>query len=368
MMKVRILIALSAMVVMSSKQCASFAIISSKTQKKYHAQQPQTPKTTNQCKTKQASSKSSTTNTNTALYSTCTNLFLTKLSNRFQGDFDNHIQILENDALQKAPREGDGHEHIHCTLVPITPSSSLLTELDVGEKEVVMRIAAFYFDGIPSKIFRLRFYLLYTVTEKKSNEVEMELYTLDHAIEKSIREKSTSPQVWNDILQTFVSQQQQQQPTEHKMFQKLQGCDVAWSTSHSTTRHSYLYHTSNYNSTTPSLPSSSVKDNTAYHAVMKAVNGTILESQMMPGSYVHIQDEISFWENDFWLNDRGYVVGKYGEEFVYGNREGVPYKMTRVALFEMEEEEEEEECWKRRVVREDLAWTLGDAFFSSNAE
>jgi len=234
-----------------------------------------------------------------------------------------------------------------------------------------MRIAAFYFDGIPSKIFRLRFYLLYTVTEKR-NEVEMELYTLDHAIEKAIREKSTSPQVWNDILQTFSSQQQQQQQqqqkTEHKMFQKLQGCDVAWSTSHSTTRHSYLYHTSNYNSTTPSPPSSSsVKDNTAYHAVMKAVNGTILESQMMPGSYVHIQDEISFWENDFWLNDRGYVVGKYGEEFVYGNREGVPYKMTRVALFEMDEKEEEE-CWRRRVVREDLAWTLGDAFFSSNAE
>mmetsp|Transcript_32309 Transcript_32309/g.43073 ORF Transcript_32309/g.43073 Transcript_32309/m.43073 type:complete len:120 (-) Transcript_32309:2014-2373(-) len=73
-----------------------------------------------------------------------------------------------------------------------------------------MRIAAFYFDGIPSKIFRLRFYLLYTVTEKR-NEVEMELYTLDHAIEKAIREKSTSPQVWNDILQTFSSQQQQQQ-------------------------------------------------------------------------------------------------------------------------------------------------------------
>jgi len=61
----------------------------------------------------------------------------------FQGDFDNYAQVFEDRKNGLLPRDGGGHEHFHCTLVPVTESS---------------RLAAFFFDGNPNRIFRFRYY------------------------------------------------------------------------------------------------------------------------------------------------------------------------------------------------------------------
>ena len=73
------------------------------------------------------------------------------------------------------PGEGGGHEHIHCTLVPVDPGllPSLLLRGAAEEEEdgeerkegggrsrEEARLAAFYFDGIPERIFRFRLYVL----------------------------------------------------------------------------------------------------------------------------------------------------------------------------------------------------------------
>ena len=70
---------------------------------------------------------------------------MTPLLDWFQGDFDNYRQVVEDRRQNRLPREGGGHEHIHCTLVPVTRDS---------------RLAAFYFDGAPTAIFRFRYYRL----------------------------------------------------------------------------------------------------------------------------------------------------------------------------------------------------------------
>jgi hypothetical protein len=45
------------------------------------------------------------------------------LSDWFQGDFDNYAQVVEDRKQKLEPREGGGHEHFHCTLVPVTEST-----------------------------------------------------------------------------------------------------------------------------------------------------------------------------------------------------------------------------------------------------
>uniref|UniRef100_A0A7S1ZWM5 F-box domain-containing protein n=1 Tax=Trieres chinensis TaxID=1514140 RepID=A0A7S1ZWM5_TRICV len=48
--------------------------------------------------------------------------FYRTLLRRFQGDFDNYVQVRRDHAGGLTPREGGGHEHIHCSLVPVDAS------------------------------------------------------------------------------------------------------------------------------------------------------------------------------------------------------------------------------------------------------
>ena len=53
--------------------------------------------------------------------SSSSSAFLADLASRFQGDFDNYAQVVSDRAEGLLPGEGGGHEHIHCTLVPVDP-------------------------------------------------------------------------------------------------------------------------------------------------------------------------------------------------------------------------------------------------------
>ena len=69
---------------------------------------------------------------------------------RFQGHFDNHDQVVANEASGKTPRHGGGHEHIHCVLrqVPVTGPGPDGTYV----------LASYYANGKPEFVFRERLY------------------------------------------------------------------------------------------------------------------------------------------------------------------------------------------------------------------
>jgi CpeT/CpcT family (DUF1001) len=87
------------------------------------------------------------------------------------------------------------------------------------------------------------------------------------------------------------------------------------------------------------------------HAVM--VHGeAIVDSTMIPGTKIRVLDQLSLWQDEFWIHDRGFDPDTGA--FIYGNQRGVPYQLERVTDLVVEDGE-----LKRQVVNVDLQWTLG---------
>jgi len=295
--------------------------------------------------------------------------FFDELSSRFQGDFDNYDQVLCDRRDNLLPREGGGHENIHCTLVPVAVQP-ILSHVRSDTRQA--RLAAFYFDGLPDRIFRFRLYSLWsrdedddgntsrsgngsatqnaeeaasaktTATETATTMTPcgMTLYSLSAETEGMLRGLSGRPVEWGAALERYLSSIS---PTEP--FRELSGCDVEWTPDPDPDRHAYAYGTS-----------SRLHPDDAHHAVM--VNGeATIPSMMNPGSLIRVVDELSLWSDDFWINDRGFDPDT--GNFIYGNQKGVPYKMKRVASLVGVGTKQE-----RRIDNEELAWTLGDEFRS----
>jgi hypothetical protein len=268
----------------------------------------------------------------------------------FQGDFDNYLQVVSDRNLGMQPREGGGHEHLHVTLIPvpigILPKQFLCTE-GGNEKETGAVLAAYYFDGMPNRIFRLRFYLFQN-EEKDEDVIKMKLFSLNPTLEGKMRQESTaSMQRWLYILMEHCSSPQ----TAAESFTKLERCDVWWAMLPDPIRHSYL----------KDLEATRDEKN-VYHAV--TINdyekgGILLESQMAPGSFLRVVDELSLWKDELWINDRGYNPDSGA--MVYGNFRGVPYEMKRVTkLSQLNKNDNHVTEWGRAVVDETLSWTLGE--------
>ncbi len=246
--------------------------------------------------------------------SSSTDLWKTLLD-RFQGDFDNYQQVLQDRQDGLYPKEGGGHEHIHCTLIPVTEQT---------------RLAAFYFDGMPQAIFRFRYYHLQPVTEQNCVvAVDTTLYTLHPQLEAQLRSLSLEPMLWPDIFRNF---------TDNRI-NLLPNCEVRWTWEMDPVQHAYA---ASYHSTDEAA---------GIHAVM--VHGqAIVDSQMAPGTKILIQDQLSLWADEFWIHDRGYDPNDT-TKFIYGNQRGIPYRLDRVTRIEHGD---------RRVTSHDLRWTLGPSF------
>ena len=307
--------------------------------------------------------------------------FLDDLSGRFQGDFDNYEQVLADRTGHDpplTPREGGGHEHIHCTLVPInannddddndvsSPVSALsLIRPHVRDDVRAVRLAAFYFDGLPERIFRFRLYALWDASstaddsDDNDDKVGMTLYSLSPEVEGRLRGLSGRPLEWVPALLQYL-QELADDGSHCQPFLELHGCDVEWRPNPDPERHAYAY------------GHRQLRPDDAHHAVMVHGEATI-PSLMNPGSRIRVVDELSLWEDDFWINDRGFDPDT--GDFVYGNQRGVPYQMRRVSslvpvpLDEQDDgdAEEEESSWllRRRIDNESLAWTLGDDYRST---
>ena len=221
----------------------------------------------------------------------------------FSGDFDNYQQVLKDRQNGLLPREGGGHEHIHCILVPVTPRT---------------RLAAFYFDGNPMKIFRFRFYEIF-------DDGVMKLYTLASDLEAHLRQE-VDPTKWPQIYIEYNS------GSGHHI-QELSNCDVQWSEVPDPCQHDYAL--------------KAYPDRPGDHAIMIHGEATVM-STMMPGAKILVRDQLSLWDDEFWIHDRGFDPATM--TYIYGNQLGVPYQLQRVTW--MKE-------GKRIVCRSDLKWTLG---------
>jgi hypothetical protein len=315
---------------------------------------------------------------------------------RFQGDFDNYNQVVRDRQHGLMPAEGGGHEHIHCTLVPC-PNMSEQSSSD-GEKWV---IAAFYLNGNPKQIFRFRMYRLIPPTGEDSleNSVRLKLHTLSPDLDRHLRGCSEQPWTWwNETYSMWsnlhvvadLDTTTPFQPEQWTMFlseglqgmvSPLKGCDVLWNPEWIPSNHSYLYKDEYSQST---IKSPAKLPEAAFHATMEAgPSGVIVDSiSMIPGKRILIKDELSLWEDEFWINDRGYdpdantveeplgalhnnVKDSGGMPYVYGNRRGIPYKLERVATMSFVNDVDEQEAsllLHRVIVNSDIEWTLGEDY------
>ena len=343
----------------------------------------------------------------------CTSTFYQSLLQRFQGDFDNYNQVARDRQHGLTPAEGGGHEHIHCTLVPcpILISFERSNQMSFDQEQWV--IAAFYLNGNPGQIFRFRMYRLIppqaaemTMSPDESEStVRLKLHTLCPQLDQHLRKLSEQPCTWwseaynmwfsrnfqdVDMSSTFQLDRWKRFQSEglQELSSPLEGCDVIWSLEWNPSNHSYLYEDEYGTSTAVTLPEN------AYHATMEAgPKGVIVDSiSMIPGKRILIKDELSLWDDHFWINDRGFdpdasidekQVGAHkiedsgGMPYVYGNRRGIPYKLQRVTCMNATKTFPSAGCecdgaadtvlaLHREVVNCDLKWTLGQNYCTAD--
>ena len=332
-----------------------------------------------------------------------------QMLSQFHGDFDNYNQVVRDRRHGLEVGVGGGHEHIHCTLVPCPQeimSESKTTPVHISQCQWVL--AAFYFNGNPRQIFRFRAYQLIKPESNDLLPVRMKLHTLLPELEQQLRQCSEQPCTWwkeafnvwrdnngnkeqNDDEETNADELIQfKAEGVATMVSPLPGCDVLWDPNWDEAKHNYLYQdeyediiSGNGSSTTTTAKESESDQQQqtqyhpsgeSYHATMEAgAKGAIVDSiSMIPGKRILIKDELSLWNDEFWINDRGYDPDVEPEEdnvesfserdsgglpFVYGNRRGIPYKLQRVSRIE-------EGVGNTQSVtsNSDLEWTLGDAY------
>jgi hypothetical protein len=251
-------------------------------------------------------------------------LLIEQLSGWLQGDFDNYPQVLRDVANQKFPGPSGGHEHMHCTFIPLSKATiqSLFPLQQNDSRRAVL--AAYYLNGKPNQLFRLRLYtmiqeeqVLSSNSKASSIIVRMKLYNPIDSVREIIKMNIHQPLKWDQVLQGL------QNGTKYETaFVELKGCDVLWSSQADLSRHTYLVDEGD-SKEDPTLPPAAA----AIHAVLEKPF-VILPSTNYPGSSMIIKDELSLWENELWINDRGYNVDTM--EQIYGNTQGIPYKVVRV--------------------------------------
>jgi CpeT/CpcT family (DUF1001) len=257
----------------------------------------------------------------------------------FSGDFDNYDQVVADRLAGMAPREGGGHEQIHCTLIPLS------------KKE---RLAAFYFDGNPSRIFRFRYYKLYyddatadataSAAESINDDIvptvviNMKLYTIHRDLEVALRQEP-NPLNWADVWT---------HSTVNPKITELPNCDVQWSRTPDPIQHSYTLQQQQQQQ-----QQRQASEDDGFHAIM-TYGEALVESQMMPGVKILVRDQLSLYENEFWIHDRGYNPETM--DFIYGNQKLVPYRLKRVSRIM--------EGTTRTVINDQLKWTLGPEYRS----
>ena len=302
------------------------------------------------------------------------------LLSQFQGDFDNYNQVVQDRKHALTPGDEGGHEHIHCTLVPCPHYNN-------NTYSCQWILAAFYFNGNPRQIFRFRLYqLIPSMASEGSPLVRMELNTLMPQLERQLRECSEQPCIWwKEVFNVWCRENKMEASSSmtnaenwdrlltvgmSTMTSPLKGCDVLWKSDWDPTKHAYLYKNEYDDDILDStIQKPELPKGKSYHATMEVGSkGAIVDSiSMIPGQRILIKDELSLWQDEFWINDRGYDPDAKIEDdesmpFVYGNRRGVPYKLQRVSKFCITPEKDSKYELDRVIANSDMEWSLGEKY------
>jgi hypothetical protein len=203
----------------------------------------------------------------------------------FQGEFDNFEQISEQRAAGIFPREGGGHEHIHCSLTALQDD---------------MLFARYYFNGNPAVVFRSRLYRVVASDASDRGIVEMRIFRFYEETERRLKASNydISSIEWSD----------------EDMYDWLQGCEVFWER--------YEPPAGGDDRAAREL---GISSGARFVGYMKG-GGCELYSREIAGR-IRVMDDLLLTAEDLWVSDRGFDAAGH---FVYGNRKGVPYKMKRV--------------------------------------
>eukprot|EP00871_Galdieria_phlegrea_P001340 jgi/Galph1/2206/GphlegSOOS_G889.1 len=201
----------------------------------------------------------------------------------FQGDFDNFHQVVEERVNNVFPREGGGHEHIHCNISPLfcKPNGHVLL------------FAKYYFNGNPNVVFRFRVYEVFpSVSPDNPNEqvLEMKILRFYETASSLLRERQY------DIFSI---------PLTEDNYEYLNGCEVYW-------RYEHVAH-------------EQVKQAPHFIGWMKGGGCSVYSPETK--AIIHVKDDLILTKDNLWVNDRGFDDC---QNYIYGNQRGIHYKMKRV--------------------------------------
>lgn len=201
---------------------------------------------------------------------------------RFHGHFDNHAQVVANEAAGLSPRHGGGHEHIHCALRAVEIPGAF------GSGHV---LATYYFNGQPEVVFRQRLYALDALAADAQfgSCVRMGIYRIRPETAARLREAGGAGGTPGALTLSAADVSEEL---------RVPGADVFWR-----------------------------RCGERLEARMRTDSVT-LASERDPTQNLVIRDDVALWDDALWVNDRG-SDAETGE-YVYGNIHGVPYKMARV--------------------------------------
>lgn len=201
----------------------------------------------------------------------------------FQGEFDNYDQIASERGAGMLPGDGGGHEHIHCSITQISPD---------------LLFARYYFNGDPSRVFRSRLYRVGVNDNSERGIVEMKIFRFYEETEQQLKANNydiTSIE-WND----------------DDVYDWLAGCEVFWE----------RYTPSGDDEAARML---GIELGSRFVGYMKGGGCEFFSREV--GGCIRVMDDLLLTSEELWVADRGFDEQ---DNFVYGNRRGVPYKMRRV--------------------------------------
>jgi len=206
-----------------------------------------------------------------------------RFTRHFEGHFDNREQALADKLAGMPPRQGGGHEHIHCHMQPLAVRGA-----GGAARGPTTLLATYHFAGRGPKPFRQRVYTLRPLSAQPAvgaPAVEMQIFRLTDETEARLLAGGgdASCMDWAE---------------EHDLSASLliPGCDVVWRW----------------------VGEHFEGDMTTESAI---VASPILNADIL------VKDHLTLFGDALWVNDRGWdMEGNY----LYGNIHDVPYQMDRV--------------------------------------
>lgn len=208
---------------------------------------------------------------------------LAEFTSLFVGEWDNYHQIRQERDGGMLPGDGGGHEHIHCSITQIGPE---------------LLFARYYFNGNPSIVFRSRLYRVHVPDNSDRGIVEMNIYRFYEETERELKRQNYNINAieWDD----------------DDVYDWLAGCEVYWE----------RYAPEDDDDAGRML---GIERGPRFVGYMKG-GGCELYSREI-GGRIRVMDDLLLTSGQLWVADRGFDES---QNFVYGNRRGVPYKMTRI--------------------------------------